>query len=297
MRRAFVLPAVLLLALAVALPAIAGRPLFLWTVKGPQATVAMTGSIHVGRPEFFPLAAPLEQAFRDADALGVEVDVDDPAVQQEAASIVFQRGMLPGDETLESRLGKDVWTRLQAYADSAGVPLALYNKVKPGIVAMVLAMNEYQRQGYDPALGVDKHFLDAAHAEGKPVRSLETIAAQMELFLQVDDKLDDVLMDEMLDQMADLKEETERMIALWRAGDADGLERYMAEQVGDDPEMQDFYRKLLDDRNVAMADSLDSWLHGDQDVFVVVGAGHFGGDQGLVKLLEAKGWDVKQAEE
>ncbi len=266
-------------------------------VEGPHATIAMTGSIHVGKPDFFPLAAPLEQAFRDADALAVEVDVEDPANQQAAAAIIFQKGMLPGDETLESRLGGRVWTRVQAYADSAGVPLALYNKVKPGIVAMILVMNEYQRQGYDPNLGVDKHFLDAARADGKPIRQLETIESQMELFLQVDDKLDDVLVGEMLDQMADLKQETDRMIALWHAGDADGLERFMADEVGDDPEMQAFYRKLLDDRNVAMADSLDTWLHGDKDVFVVVGAGHFGGEHGLVKLLQDKGWDVKQAED
>ncbi len=57
---------------------------------------------------------------------------------------------------------------------------------------MILVMNEYQRQGYDPNLGVDKHFLDAARADGKPIRQLETIESQMELFLQVDDKLDDV---------------------------------------------------------------------------------------------------------
>ena len=296
MRRFPVLFAVLLLVSA-ALPSFAGQPLFLWTVKGPHATVAMTGSIHVGQPDFFPLAAPLEQAFKDADALAVEVDVEDPANQQAAAAIMVQKGMLPGDETLESRLGKETWARLQAYADTAGVPLALYGKVKPGLVAMVLVMNEYQRQGYDPTLGIDKHFLDEARADGKPVRQLESIESQMELFLQVDDKLDDLLMDEMLDQMGDLKQETDRMIALWRGGDADGLERYMADQMGDDPEMQGFYRKLLDDRNVAMADSLDAWLHGDQDVFVVVGAGHFGGEHGLVKLLQDKGWDVKQAED
>ncbi len=105
MRRFSVLTVVLLLVLAAAPPASAGQPLFLWTVEGPHATIAMTGSIHVGKPDFFPLAAPLEQAFRDADALAVEVDVEDPANQQAAAAIIFQKGMLPGDETLESRLG------------------------------------------------------------------------------------------------------------------------------------------------------------------------------------------------
>lgn len=296
MRRFLLIAAGALLLAASALPVSAGEPLYLWRVEGERATVHLTGSIHVGRPDFFPLAPALEEAFAAADALAVEVDVEDPANQQAAAMIMMQKALLPGDETLRTRLGEDVWARLEAYAADRGAPLAMYGKFKPGIVAMVLMMEEYQRQGFDPNLGIDKHFLDAAREAGKPIRQLESIEAQFELFLQVDDRLDDVLMAEMLDQMDDIGPMTERMVALWKSGDADGMERFMAEQTGDDPGMVAFYRELLDDRNVAMADSVDAWLAGDQDVFVVVGAGHFGGDQGLVKLLRDKGWDVEQME-
>ena len=272
----------------------AGEPLFLWQVAGEHATVSLTGSIHVGRTDFFPLAEPLEQAFAASDALAVEVDVADPAVQQAAAMLMLQKGMLPADETLQSRLGDAVWGRLQAFAESRGIPLAVYGRFRPGIVAMILLLEEYKRQGLDPELGIDQHFLAEAKEAGKPVRQLETIEAQLDLFVQVDDVLDDIMIGEMLDQMADLAAETDRMIALWRAGDADGLERMMAEQTGDDPAMLAFYRKLLDDRNAAMADSVDAWLRGDRGVFVVVGAGHFGGENGLVRLLEGKGWAVEQ---
>lgn len=296
MRRFLLIAAAALLLAASALPVSAGEPLYLWRIAGERATVHLTGSIHVGRPDFFPLAPALEEAFAAADALAVEVDVEDPANQQAAAMIMMQKALLPGDETLRTRLGEDVWARLEAYAADRGAPLAMYGKFKPGIVAMVLMMEEYQRQGFDPNLGIDKHFLDAAREAGKPIRQLESIEAQFELFLQVDDRLDDVLMAEMLDQMDDIGPMTERMVALWKSGDADGMERFMAEQTGDEPEMVAFYRELLDDRNVAMADSVDAWLAGDQDVFVVVGAGHFGGDQGLVRLLADKGWDVEQVE-
>jgi uncharacterized protein YbaP (TraB family) len=59
--------------------------------------------------------------------------------------------------------------------------------------------------------------------------------------------------------------------------------------------MTQFYRKLLDDRNVVMADKIDAWLGEDTDVFVVVGAGHFAGEMGILHLLEQKGWKVEQA--
>ena len=285
-----------LLLLVNALPALAGEALYLWRIEGDGATVHMTGSIHVGKPEFFPLAEPIESAFAAADALAVEVDMFAPANVQAVAGIMMQKGMLPDDETLESRFGPDLWQRLVAHAEATGFPLAMYGKFKPGIVAMMLVMDEYTRQGYDPELGIDKHFLDQARAAEKPIRELETVEDQFDLFLQVDDKLDDLLMEEMLEQMEDITAITDEMVELWQAGDAEGMDRFMQEQTGDEAEMVDFYRSLLDDRNVAMADSLDAWLHGDRDVFVVVGAGHFGGEMGLIKLLEGKGWDVAQVE-
>jgi len=170
----------------------------------------------------------------------------------------------------------------------------MYQTMKPGIVAMVMVMQEYQKQGFDPELGIDKHFLDAAKEQGKEIRSLETIEQQLDLFFEIDDQLDDILVAEFLDQMEEIGPMIERMVYLWNSGDVDGLDKFLQEQVGEDPAMKDFYYKLLDDRNVLMADKIDAMLQGDTDVFVVVGAGHFAGDMGIVSLLGEKGYEVEQ---
>ena len=74
---------ILVLLLAVSAPACSGdQPLLLWKIKGENCTLHLTGSIHVGKPDFFPLAEPIEQAFQEADALAVEVNIKDPAVLQ-----------------------------------------------------------------------------------------------------------------------------------------------------------------------------------------------------------------------
>jgi uncharacterized protein YbaP (TraB family) len=276
--------------------ATAAEPLFLWTVQSETATVTMVGSIHVGKPDFFPLPDVFENAFASAGALAVEVDIGNPANIQKTMALMTQKGILPKGETLEGRLGPEVWKRLEEYAAERGTNLMMYSRFKPGIVAMILVMEEYKRQGYDPELGIDKHFLDAAREGRKEIRELETIEDQMDLFFAIDDELDDVLMAEMLDQMDDIGEMTEEMVKLWKTGDVDGLDEMLQEQIGEEPEMVAFYQKLLDDRNVKMADKLDAWLGEDTDVFVVVGAGHFSGEMGVVKLLEGKGWKVEQGQ-
>lgn len=284
----------LLLLVAVARTATAGEKLYMWQAKSPTATVTMVGSIHVGQADFFPLTAAYEQAFAAAPVLAVEVDMTDPAVLQKSGTLMLERGMLPGDETLETRLEPEVYNRLLLHAEKNGTPLIMFNKLKPGIVALVLVMEEYKKQGFDPELGIDKHFLDAAKAANKEVRSLETVEDQLQIFFDIDDTLDDLMMTEFLDQMVDVKAMTEEMIGYWQAGDADGLDRFLQSQMGEGPEMEAFYRKLLDDRNVGMAASIEAFLAGDQDVFVVVGAGHFAGEKGIVALLRGKGLEVGQ---
>ena len=176
---------VVILAAAPAVAEIATAPIFQWQVKSETATITLVGSIHVGKPGFFPMADPFEKAFAASDALAVEVDMGSQENIQKAMALMMKDGVLPGDETLQDRLEPELYARLEAFAAEKGEPLAMYNKFKPGILAMILVMNEYTRQGFDAELGIDKHFLDLAREREKPIRELETLEAQMDLFLAI----------------------------------------------------------------------------------------------------------------
>jgi uncharacterized protein YbaP (TraB family) len=278
-------------------PPAGAAPLFMWEAAGPRATVTMIGSIHVGQRDFFPLPEPYEKAFATAGALAVEVDMTSPANQARVAALLAERGSLPDSMTLRDRLTPAAWEKLAAAAREYDLPQAAIERSQPGLVAMMLVMQAYARQGFDPELGIDKHFLDAARAQGKPVRELESVDRQLELVLDVDDTLDDILVAQLLDELDDLAGLTGRMVEAWQQGDAVALDEMLQEQSGDDPRLVAWNRRLLDDRNVAMADSLDAWLRGDVDVCVVVGAAHFAGERGLVRLLGDRGWTVTQRQD
>ncbi len=117
-RTAFLFVAVLLVGTAAAT---AAEPLFLWTVQSETATVTMVGSIHVGKPDFFPLPDVFENSFASAGALAVEVDIGNPANIQKTMALMTQKGILPKGETLEGRLGPEVWKRLEEYAAERGI--------------------------------------------------------------------------------------------------------------------------------------------------------------------------------
>ena len=82
-RSAPVLGVTLFLILILAAASAVAGPLFQWEIRSETATITLVGSIHVGKADFFPLAAPFEDAFTAADALAVEVNMIDPARRTE----------------------------------------------------------------------------------------------------------------------------------------------------------------------------------------------------------------------
>jgi uncharacterized protein len=77
----------------------------------------------------------------------------------------------------------------------------------------------------------------------------------------------------------------------WKAGDAPAVERIVLQDVENDPAM---YQRLLVDRNRNWLPAIDALLSGPAHAFVVVGAAHLIGPDGLLQMLKAKGYAVEQ---
>ena len=67
------------------------------------------------------------------------------------------------------------------------------------------------------------------------------------------------------------------------------FERLFREQAGESELAEAFNRQLLDDRNGAMAEKIAGYLEGEGTYFVLIGAAHFIGEQGIVARLERRG--------
>ena len=65
-----------------------------------------------------------------------------------------------------------------------------------------------------------------------------------------------------------------------------------AMDAGDQRLARDFQRRLIIDRNRRMADRMQQYLK-EGNAFVGVGALHLPGEQGLLELLEQRGYSVR----
>ena len=81
------------------------------------------------------------------------------------------------------------------------------------------------------------------------------------------------------------------LITAWRRGDAETLNRVVRESFQDFPSLA---KRLIDVRNVNWLPKIDGYLRSGKTYFVVVGAGHIGGPNGLLVLLKARGCKIEQ---
>jgi uncharacterized protein len=289
-RRAFAtLTAVLVVASSAVYTAAAPRD-FLWKISGKQNVVYLVGSVHMLTKDAYPLNPALDSAFKESDLLVEELDLGEMS-SPDTQFAMISRGMLPTGQSLDKVLSPETYALVTKHLAGLGMPIEPVKQLKPWMLALTFDLLEWQKAGFDPNLGLDKHFYDQAHAEGKEVRGFETADFQLSLF-------DGMTMEQQDHNLADTLKglDTEianvnKMAAAWKAGDAAEIERIIMPDLKQDPVM---YKRLLVDRNKSWMPQLEALFSRRGHAFIVVGAAHLVGPDGLLALLKAKGYAVEQ---
>jgi uncharacterized protein YbaP (TraB family) len=281
------LPVALLLLLACNLARSAGEPLPVARFEGESATVVLLGSVHMAYPDLYPLRDGIENAFAAADTLVVEIDIrGDKALHIQ--QLFLEAGTLPPGQTLKDQLAPETVAALDEYLAKRGLPLAPFERLQPGLVVVTLSTLRLAELGLDPQWGVEQHFLRRLQP-GQAVMELETAEQQVALLLEFPDA--DRLLAQSLQQLEQADSVLGPLYSAWLAGDLEELDRLLLrEERAANPEFEPVYQRLYDQRNAAMAGRIEAMLRGQGDFFVVVGAGHLVGEQGIIRLLSKAGF-------
>jgi uncharacterized protein YbaP (TraB family) len=266
-----------------------GRGL-IWKVDRGGQTGWLVGSLHLLTADAYPLPPVLDAAFANADVL---VEEADPAELKTptAAMQLMAKAMYPPGMTLQSQVSKDTFDKIAKRAEKAGIPVDRLQGFKPWMVALTLVGLELQHGGFDPSLGLDQHFLARAPSAGKQVRTLETAMEQIEFLESLGPQLQDGLVAATLDGADTELTQIQRIASAWKAGDPAPIEKLLlSDMKAVDSKV---YDTLLAGRNRRWVPQIESCLAA-QRCFVVVGAAHLVGPDGLVAMLRAKGYTVTQ---
>ncbi len=262
----------------------------LWKVQSKANTVYLLGSIHLLKPENYPLPLAMEKAFAEAQVLVLEINPDSlalPSMQQ----FVLGKGMFANGKTLQSSLAQETYALAQKRAAELGLNLALLQNFEPWLVGITLTGAKLQQMGLTPQHGVDQYFFKKAKAERKTVLTLESIAFQISRFDNMSLKNQNAFLLETLKEWDVLEKELDVIVQAWSAGEADTLAAKLFDGLKAYPEV---YASLITERNRNWLPQIEKFLLADKTHLIVVGAGHMVGAEGLIKALQERGYFVEQ---
>lgn len=265
----------------------------LFEVNGPKGKAYLFGTVHVGRPEFYPLDRTTTQAMASSRFLAVEADVSD---QRNAALQVLQHAMYRPPASLDQAIDPLLLSRVEAVLKRVRLPKQQAFQMKPWMLGMMLTLLETQQAGYDSEYGADVHLLRKARELQKPVVELESLAAQFSLFNSLSTQEQQMFLQETVDGIESGKSRMQvaTLIEAWASADRARLGAVLQEESLRQSSMyRSLYEKLLTQRNAAMADKIGGYLESGDQYFVAIGTLHLLGEGSVVDLLAQRGFIVR----
>jgi uncharacterized protein YbaP (TraB family) len=264
---------------------------FIWKVQSKTNTVYVLGSIHYLKKEMYPLDEKIEKAFEQSGILVVEADVTN--MEKVDVQKLFGGAFYTENETLEKHLSPKTYTLLKQELNKLGASLEVANRYKPWFLAISLVSLEISKLGFDPNYGIDRYFLSKA-SETKKILELESLEYQFHLSSSLPEKDQELFLLYTLKDIKVLEKELDKLIKAWTAGDAKGIELIMRKSIKEDKRLIPIYEKFVLDRNKKMVSKIEEYLKEKETFFVIVGAGHLVGNQGVIELLKGKGFLLEQ---
>ena len=260
-----------------------------WKVTSASSTLYIGGTFHMLRKSDFPLPPEFDDAYRNSRILVFETDLgrmQDPAVQQ----LMMTQGLLVG-KTLEDVLSPETYRAFDTYCAEVGLSAEALKGLKPSIALLAVAMIELQSLGISEE-GVDMHFYQKARRDQKPIQELEAVEEQIEFICSMGEGNEDAFVMHSIGDMESAQNLLPELIDYWRSGDQEGMKEEFVDTMKED--FPTLYESLLVERNRNWMPKIQALLKTRETEFILVGAAHLVGDDGILRSLEKEGYKIEQ---
>ena len=242
--------------------------------------------MHALKGSDYPLPSAYNRAFDASTRLVFE---DDPRDSQEQSKIFLRTGQYPKGDSLKKHVDPRTYDYVRRIFKLMGVPEEKFSTFRPW--ALVIFLQTPSLQGLSMELGVDGFLQKRARTSSKPMSGLESSREHLEVFSGLTERQSEALLLITFIPREPGKPGFSEMANAWRHGDAETLARVMRDSLHDFPAMGE---RLLDARNRKWIPKIEGYLRSGQTYFVVAGAAHMGGSEGLLALLRARGYKIEQ---
>lgn len=263
----------------------------LWKIEGNGVTTKsyLFGTVHLIEKELFYFPKKLQKTLAKSEVLTMEIaGIPNPVEAMKLAQL--EEGTFFDFFSNEQKDSILIWVENNTALNQKAFEM-IATKMKPFVVAQL--MTEMDKN--NPNAGVEnkesyERELEAiAKEENLEIKGFETVAEQMSYFDAFSDEQQaEMVMSTVRRKEGEPIEELNKMMALYGEQNIDGLYQLIAE---DTELMEEMNAILLTDRNKRWVPMIEEMI-AEKSTFIAVGAGHLGGPEGVIRLLEAKGYTL-----
>lgn len=242
------------------------------------------GTIHLICEEEFHLGKEVESKLIESKVLILEVDLDDPSLALSMLSKMHNEG----GETITDFLTKEEYEHTRSLLmERTGMDIGMLKSMRPFMLMSLIYPNlmECETKSYENEL------MRIAKSRKLEVKGLESVDDQLSVFDQI--PLEDQYRSfyEYAGNLDKGRQEFKKLIKAYNKEDIGQL----VQMVADSPEYRDYQDILLDNRNRNWIEPMGELMK-KGPVFFAVGAGHLGGEHGLIQLLKYEGYKLTRLE-
>ncbi|MDR0437597.1 MAG: TraB/GumN family protein [Bacteroidales bacterium] len=255
----------------------------LWEISGNGLSEKsyLFGSIHIQDKRVFQLDSEVWNRFEKASNFALEFDLE--SVNQHAMAT----RMMMSKSYSELLSEEDYQLLKNVIEEHTEIPFFAIQRMKPFFVSALISQSVLAMDEDHP---LDLFLLKKARESNKTILELESFDEQINVIdnIPFDEQLEGLLK---LIRNPDLKNsletEVENLVTTYVSQDDTKLYQLILES----DESETFMERFLIERNHNMLKKIQTFIAAGS-TFIVVGAGHFAGDEGLVQLLKNNGYTL-----
>ena len=258
----------------------------LWEVSsnGLSRPSYFFGTMHLMCAEDAELNETIQSLIKSVDLIYLEVDMDNAS---ELLTGILDLRKKSGT-TLKSALPEEDYNKVKSFFESyqPSVPFSVLELQPPLMISSSLfeLLLPCERKN-----GVEIKIIDEAYKEKKETKGLETIAFQSSIFdsIPYKDQAQDLV--KSIDSLEKNRKAMAEMIQVYKEQD---VEKLYSLSANEESSTSSYMELLLYKRNRNWVDQFPSIAKTGSTLFAV-GAGHLGGEKGVLQLLKQQGYIVR----
>ena len=270
----------------------------LWEISGKNLKKPsyLYGTIHLIPKNDFFLTDATKKVFDASQKVTFEINMKEMNNPMAMISI-FTKALMPNGKTLKDFLNAEDYGLVQRKFDSIGMPLKMLERIKPMFLSVMLGTDgeKITAEGggiseTSKSTSYEMEFLQMGEKQKKEFGGLETVEFQMGIFDSIPYKVQAEMLVKTIKNGNSGSDDLGKMVEMYKKQDIEAMSKML--QSDDQNELAGYENMLINSRNSNWIPLMAKAMT-EKSTFFAVGAGHLGGEKGVVNLLKKEGYTVK----